>query len=473
MGTGFVNGDVSAGTVSGAATWTVGGATSTSGNLVAGNHDVSYFGGLVSSLGYGYVNNTASNNELTVTRKALTTSYTAGNKVYDGTTAVSVCGTSAEVITGDMVTLAENAAFIDKNAGFGKSVNISSIALGGDDAANYLLQNSIATTSADITRKPLSVSAFNASKTYGQTTVFNGTEFSSTGLLNGETIGSVTLASAGAAPTANVVGSPYIISPSAAIGGSFRGDNYSISYNNGQLTVNPASLTVTAGNASKTYGQSAVLSGTEFTSSGLLNGETIGRVTLVSAGKAPAANVNGSPYAIEPSAAIGGSFSPGNYSISYNNGQLTINPALLTVTANDKTRQQWGLNPAFDGRITGFMNGEDGSVLTVQPAYSTEAKISSLTGSYPITAAGAVASNYTFAYVDGTLRVTRSVTDTVNNILASITGLRKGIESAREFGGEPGGKGLELLRGEEFPELITDMTGSMIDEEIRKREILD
>jgi hypothetical protein len=64
--------------------------------------------------------------------------------------------------------------------------------------------------------------------------------------------------------------------------------------------VSPAALTVTANNQTKVYGQTFVFNGTEFTSAGLQNGETIGSVTLASAGAAPTATVPGSPYPIVP-----------------------------------------------------------------------------------------------------------------------------------------------------------------------------
>ncbi len=51
--------------------------------------------------------------------------------------------------------------------------------------------------------------------------------------------------------------------PSAATGTGLG--NYTITYANGTLTVNPAALTITANNASKTYGQTASFAGTAFT----------------------------------------------------------------------------------------------------------------------------------------------------------------------------------------------------------------
>ncbi len=97
-------------------------------------------------------------------------------------------------------------------------------------------------TAVTVNPAPLTVTADDASKTYGQTLTFAGTEFTAVGLLNSDSVTGVTLSSAGAAATATVAGSPYAIVPSAAVGTGL--DNYSITYDNGRLTVNPASLSV-------------------------------------------------------------------------------------------------------------------------------------------------------------------------------------------------------------------------------------
>src|SRR5208282_331064 len=98
--------------------------------------------------------------------------------------------------------------------------------------------------------------------------------------------------------TAAVAGSPYSIIPSAAVGTGLG--NYTISYVNGSLTVSAAALTVTATNRSKTYGQTVTFAGTEFTTSGLLNGNTVTSTTITSSGAAATAAVAGSPYSIIP-----------------------------------------------------------------------------------------------------------------------------------------------------------------------------
>jgi hypothetical protein len=173
----------------------------------------------------------------------------------------------------------------------------------------------------------LTITAQDVSKVYGQTPVLSA--FDASALVNGETVGGVTLASAGQVATASVAGSPYAIVPSSATGGTFTPGNYSISYVNGVLAVTPAPLTITAQDASKVYGQTPVLSG--FDASALVNGETVGSVTLTSAGQVATASVAGSPYAIVPSSATGGTFTPGNYSISYVNGVLAVTQAPVVV----------------------------------------------------------------------------------------------------------------------------------------------
>ena len=108
---------------------------------------------------------------------------------------------------------------------------------------------------------------------YGQGLVFVGNEFVATGLVNGDSVSSVSLSSSGAAANSPVAGSPYVIAPNTAAGSGLQ--NYSISYGNGSLVVNPATLTIAADNESKLVGQTFSFAGTEFTASGLVNGDTV------------------------------------------------------------------------------------------------------------------------------------------------------------------------------------------------------
>ena len=95
-----------------------------------------------------------------------------------------------------------------------------------------------------------------------------------------------------------------------------------------------------------------------------------------------------------------------NASGSYNSGSLTanitVNPATLTVTANNATRAYGTANPTFTGTVTGAVNGD-----TFTESFSTTATTGSAVGTYPITpmVTGAHLSDYTVTTVSGTLTI--------------------------------------------------------------------
>src|SRR5207237_1384471 len=154
---------------------------------------------------------------------------------------------------------------------------------------------------------------------------------------------------------------PYSIVASAAVGTGLG--NYTISYQNGTLTVNPKTLSITANADSKTYGQTRTYGAgsTAFSSTGLQNSESIGSVTITASG-GTAANAPIGSYDLTPSAATGGTFNPNNYNISYHNGILTVTKASLSVTAT-------GVNKIYDATINATVtlsdNRRSGDVLTV------------------------------------------------------------------------------------------------------------
>ena len=96
-----------------------------------------------------------------------------------------------------------------------------------------------------------------------------------------------------------------------------------------------------------------------------MGGETIGSVTLTSSGTATGASVADGPYAITPSAATGGSFNAGNYSIAYVDGSLAVTPALLHITADAGQHKTAGnSDPALTYGYSGLVNGESSASFT-------------------------------------------------------------------------------------------------------------
>jgi gliding motility-associated-like protein len=172
--------------------------------------------------------------------------------------------------------------------------------------------------------------------------------------------------------------------------------------------VTPAALNITANNIHKIYGATLSTSvGIKvFTSTGLQNDEVIGSVTMnYDAGSQANAVVNTYSSSVTPSSPIGGSFNPANYIITYTPGDIIIDPAPLTITANNQTKTYGAGNPELTISFTGFVNNEDASVLSMQPMINTIANTTSPIGKYPITVSGAEASNYDITYVPGTLTV--------------------------------------------------------------------
>jgi hypothetical protein len=266
-------------------------------------------------------------------------------------------------------------------------------------------QNVLGIATATITVTPLptlTVTADNQARIYGTTNPI--LTFSYTGFTNND--GTNVLTGAPALSTSADVTSLIGIYTITVNQGTLNSTNYGFQFVNGILTVNPAALTLTAGSTNKTYGQTMLFKGTEFTSSGLVNGDTVTNVSLSSSGAGATASVANSPYAINASNATGAGLT--NYTIQYQPGTLIVNRAPLAVTADDQTRMYSLTNPPLTASYVGFVNSDNTHVLQGSPALGTSANPSSPVGNYPITIAQGTlnADNYSFVFNSGTLTVT-------------------------------------------------------------------
>jgi hypothetical protein len=230
--TGFVDGDTSATALSGTLSRATG-ELSGSGHEAAGIYSFDQ-GSVASSLGY-HLAFTGAN--YTINPRPLTITVTAPDKVYDGTPATSA-SLSDDSISGDAISESHaGAAFVDSNASTGKMINVTGIGLHGADAGDYTLQSTSVTTTADITRKPIVVSAANQTKVYGSSDPAL-TYGVSAGSLVGSDMLSGTLARQ---PGETVAAGPYAITQ-----GSLSNPNYAITFNNAALVITPATLTYVA-----------------------------------------------------------------------------------------------------------------------------------------------------------------------------------------------------------------------------------
>ncbi|MCH7345376.1 filamentous hemagglutinin N-terminal domain-containing protein, partial [Pelomonas sp. CA6] len=334
----------------------------------------------------------------TINQKALN-SFSAANKVYDGTTAAAV--SASGIVVGDAVTVNATGGFASANVGNSISVNVTGVSLAGADAGNYNITGfSSISTSANITKAALTVTANNAAKTYNGSAWSGNSGVSISGFVNGETstVLGGSLSYTGSAQGAVNAGS-YAITPQGLSSG-----NYQISYGNGTLTVSPATLSLSANSASRLYGASnPAFSGTVtgFVGSDTLANATTG--TLAFATPATATSNVGS-YAINGS---GLTANNGNYVFAQaagNASALSITPATLTLAANSASRLYGAANPGFSGTVTGFVNGDtQASATTGTLTFSSPATTASNVGSYAINGSGLTANNgnYVFAQAAG------------------------------------------------------------------------
>jgi hypothetical protein len=176
------------------------------------------------------------------------------------------------------------------------------------------------------------------------------------------------------------------------------GPNYDLGFIGDDFTINPAHLTVTADDQVRLYGEANPA--LTYTISGFANGEDDSVVsgsadcTTTADATTPVAD---SPVDIDCTA---GSLSAANYDFTFESGSLTINPAHLTVTADNKTKVLNSANPPLTYTISGFKNGETDAVVSGLASCSTTAVLASpVSGNpYPITCTVGTlsAANYDF-----------------------------------------------------------------------------
>ncbi|TGU70731.1 hypothetical protein E4633_17180 [Geomonas terrae] len=102
---------------------------------------------------------------------------------------------------------------------------------------------------------------------------------------------------------------------------------------------------------------------------------------------------------------------------------FTVNKEVITVTADNKNRTYGEANPQFTVTYSGFVKGDDASVLSGSPSITTNATVDSPSGSYSIVPAlGTLsAANYSFVFVNGTLGIGLSSQSITFNQIPAVT----------------------------------------------------
>jgi len=279
-----------------------------------------------------------------------------------GTPNPALTGTLSGVLGTDNITAA-----YATSATFDSPVGAYAIVPSLADPASRLSNYAVASTNGTLTIGPatLTVAAANATRSYGVANpAFSGTL---TGVLNGDNI------SASYSTTATVANSigPYPIAP-ALIDPDGKLANYSVSTTGGTLTIAPAALSVTAGDAVRAYG--APNPSFTGTLSGVLDADNI----IATYGTSATATSGVGTYAIVPVLSDPGG-RLGNYSVASTNGTLSVGPAALAASAVDKTREYLAPDPVFTGTLTGVVAGD-----AITASFAASDVPVSPPGTYPI-----------------------------------------------------------------------------------------
>ena len=317
---------------------------------------------------------------LTVGQKALTVTFDGySGLVYNGASQ-AISATVAGTVNNDNAGLTLSYNKTVKDAGtYTATASISN--------TNYVLTGTT-TQNFSIGKATLTAMADNQSITYGDAAPTYTVTY--TGFVNGENNSVIdTLATATSNYARyNNVGS-YIINVSGA-----SDNNYNFVYQTGTLTAGQKSVTVSFDDYSGLVynGQERTISATV---SGTVNNDNAGLTlsynkTVLDAGAYTAT----------------ASISNTNYVLTGTTTQnFSIDKATLTAKADNKTITYGDAAPTYTVTFTGFVNGEDESVINTKPsARSSYAQFNNV-GEYSITVGRGSDNNYKFNYESGTLTV--------------------------------------------------------------------
>ncbi|MDX2074727.1 MAG: MBG domain-containing protein [Alphaproteobacteria bacterium] len=366
-------------------TWGIMASNATGGTFSASNYTITFVDGA-----------------LVVTPKDLIVSAVADDKIYDGNRNATVT-LSNDAIMGDVVDNSfTTARFGTKNVGTNKNVTVNGISISGADAGNYNLTNTTATDKADITPAALTITANDQTQTYGDgNNLTNG--YTAVGLVGGETIGSVDLATDATNSTSGNwnAGTWGIMASNPTNNGPFRTTNYTITFVDGALVVTPKALNVSALADDKVY--DGTTTATVTFSDDRIGGDVFDVLNA-------SADFDDKNVGVDKLVTVAGITISGTDAANYTQNTTTtdladITPATLFIDADDQTKVYGSADPFLSFGFSGFVTGDDDSLFT--GGLSRDAGENVAGGPYNINQGSLDAgSNYTIDYTGGVLTIT-------------------------------------------------------------------
>ncbi len=436
---------------------TVGGSTSSSGNPIVGSHALT-LSGATSQLGYAtaYVDG-----NLTVNQKTLTPAFTSANKPYDGTTTATV-SSSDDRISGDVVTITRSAAFADKNAADGVTVNVSGVSLSGTDAGNYVLSGTTGTATADITRKVVTVSGLAANtKAYDGTTAATISDAGSvTAGVGSETLGlnggtSATFADANAGTGKTVTVTGYSLADGT---GGGLATNYQLSISSATTTadITRVPLTVQANHDARFVTQSDSAGYAGVTYFGLVGGETSG--VLSGTLNMARSNSGTNSVGIYNNVLVPSGLTSSNYSITFGSGTYTIVPADQLQVRVTNVTTTYGSTPTYSIASARYLSSGSSTIVDLSGNVSASGNAITITdgvggaAQFTVGATGATLSGAGLLPVGVHAIGSSGVTSTSANFSNTLTLIGSHMVNARSLTVLPSGAsktydGTKLLNG--------------------------
>ncbi|MFZ6001282.1 MAG: choice-of-anchor tandem repeat GloVer-containing protein, partial [Bacteroidota bacterium] len=261
---------------------------------------------------------------------------------------------------------------------------------------NQYLPSAQQKISVTVGKAALTATANNAAKNYGEANPAFTIDYIGFKAGDGTSVIDVLPAVTTTALTMSNVGS-YPIQLS---GGS--DNNYTITLVNGTLNISKATLETKANNLSTVYGSSIPFLTISY--SGFKGSDSPSELDLEpTITTAATASSDAGSYPIE----LSGGYD-NNYAYHFQNGILTIDKAVLTVSVDNKTSIYGSVIPILTFSYSGFRNGDLKTDLNQEPSISTLATQTSHAGTYPINLSGGNDTNYSFSLQSGTLTITKA-----------------------------------------------------------------
>lgn len=317
------------------------------------------------------------NGTLTINQRPLTVTPEDLSRIYgnDNPSFGNLIGDN--LVNGDTLgqaSLGSNASVTSDVGNY--DLTISNAPFTSGTGANYDI--TLADGVLTVTERPITVTANDLDKVYGETDPDLTWAVTSGNLITGDQL------SGGLDRAAGEDVGNYAITQ-----GALANSNYDITFVDGELTITLRPITVAADNLDKVYGEADPALSWSVTEGNLVGDDTLDGAVTRDAGE------NVGNYTIDPS-----NLANGNYDITFADGVLTITARPITVTADNQEKTYGEDDPALTWTVTeGDLVG--GDTLTGDLTRESGENV----GSYSISAADLANGNYAITVVDGTLAI--------------------------------------------------------------------